>query len=435
MQQEVMSYLVEAVHNQELSEKLRTYSLYKNQHFFGYGIAFHTENIQPTLAEHKLVYPLVEIESHSPAEDAGMKYGQRVVAVNGEFVNKDFRSLDDVVAAIEDSYYSRNFTDITVLDPHLWNDFMENPHLAASLAQKNKVTIQQTAMPDSVSIPVKPVEHVKQQELADDRAIPRLCRLVRNARDDQYGFDFKTLKNEGKHIANNVRAGFPADRAGLRDGDYILEVNGESIDSIEHDAVVNKISAYPKQVDLLVVGDLNAYLSKQPARPTKQQLGGDEVDLDMRIPTQDVSYHRLSLMPGFKGLGISLTPNGIINAIEPNSPSDRAGLKKNYRIVQVNDIDVSDKSNKEIARLIKENESNLVIGVLKSIEEPAISRPITPAAPATPMNHIKQIVAEAIHQQAPETSQIRPYDENITMKVPSPHQSLSSASGQKISGM
>lgn len=130
-----MSYLVQAMDNPNLEDKLRTYSLYKSQHFFGYGIAFHTESIPATLPSHKLVYPLVEIESNSPAEEAGMSNGQRVVAVNGEFVNKEFRTLEDVVQAIEDSYYTRNFTDITVIDPELWNDCMENPNYAAELAR------------------------------------------------------------------------------------------------------------------------------------------------------------------------------------------------------------------------------------------------------------------------------------------------------------
>ena len=148
-QQEVMSNLVKAVHLQSLREKLRTYSLYKSEHFNGYGINIHTESIQPTLDEHKLVYPLVEIEPNSPASDSGMKFGQRVVAVNGKFVNEEnFRTLEDVVQAIEDSYYSRNFTDITVLDEQLWIEFMENPHLAAQLAAQYQQQQQQQQYDD-----------------------------------------------------------------------------------------------------------------------------------------------------------------------------------------------------------------------------------------------------------------------------------------------
>lgn len=112
--------------------------------------------------------------------------------------------------------------------------------------------------------------------------------MARPTRADQYGFDFKTLKSEGRHVANNVRPGLPAERAGLRDGDYILEVNGESLEGMEHDAVVNKISSNPTQVDLLVVGDYQSYLANknQPtARPLdKTSIGGDEVNIDLRLP-------------------------------------------------------------------------------------------------------------------------------------------------------
>ena len=381
-----MELLVLAMDNPELNDKLRTYSLYKSPHFFGYGIAFHTERIQPSLASHKLVYPLIEIESQSPAEEAGMRNGQRVVAVNGAYVNADFKSLEDVVQAIEDSYYSRNFTDITVLDPALWAEFMQSPESAARLADyKRPATPQPQPQPQPSPIverPSKPDvsepprEHVEKVESSApllppiDVAVPRLCRLVRAARDDQYGFDFKTLKNEGKHIANNVRPSYPAARAGLRDGDYILEVNDIAIDGMEHDAVVNKISANPRQVDLLVVGDLAAYLSKsapsQQASASRSRLQSTGELIELNIPHQhkDVSYHRVVLIPGYKGLGISLTPNGTINSIDANSPSDKAGLRKDQRIVEVNGVDVRDKSNKEIAKHIKENEANLVIGVV-----------------------------------------------------------------------
>jgi hypothetical protein len=129
-----MSSLVTAMENPQLNESLRTFSLYKSEHFFGYGIAFHTEDIAISEPYHKLVYPLIEIENQSPADEAGMKNGQRVVAVNGEFVNKAFKTLEEVVQAIEDSYYSRNFTEITVLEPNYWDEFMENPSVAAELA-------------------------------------------------------------------------------------------------------------------------------------------------------------------------------------------------------------------------------------------------------------------------------------------------------------
>ncbi len=107
-----MGHLVNAIENPEFNKQVHTYNLYKEQDFFGYGIAFHTEDISISKPEHRLVYPLIEIEDNSPAAKSGMKNYQRVVAVNGEFVNKDFRTLEDVVQSIEDSYYSRDFSSL-----------------------------------------------------------------------------------------------------------------------------------------------------------------------------------------------------------------------------------------------------------------------------------------------------------------------------------
>jgi hypothetical protein len=132
----------------------------------------------------------------------------------------------------------------------------------------------------------------------------------------------------------------------------------------------------------------------------------------------------VKLIPGYKGLGISLTPNGVINAIEPNSPSDKAGLRKDYRIVEVNSIDVRDKSNKEIAKLIKEHENKLVIGVYKTPQDQARDQAPTVIAErpqATDVLIGSQIASEISRPKTPQ-----PFDGN---------QSVSSASGKKISGM
>ena len=93
----------------------------------------------------------------------------------------------------------------------------------------------------------------------NDSIIPRFCHLVRKSRDDQYGFDFKTLKNESKHIATNVREGLSAHQAGLRNGDFILEINMAPVETVEHEKVVDLIYSREKDVDLLVVEDLKGY--------------------------------------------------------------------------------------------------------------------------------------------------------------------------------
>ena len=88
----------------------------------------------------------------------------------------------------------------------------------------------------------------------------RSIRLTRSSRKESYGFEFKTLKLDGKHVAFNVIPGSIAAKNGLMNGDYILEINDESISGLWHDAVLMKMSTYARKLDLLVVNDLSSFI-------------------------------------------------------------------------------------------------------------------------------------------------------------------------------
>jgi C-terminal processing protease CtpA/Prc len=89
-----------------------------------------------------------------------------------------------------------------------------------------------------------------------DATVPRFCRLRRAKSQYLYGFDFETLRTEGRHRVMNVMLDQPGYRAGLRSGDFILEVNGVDISGIaEHEQVIGMIVANQCTVDLLVVTD------------------------------------------------------------------------------------------------------------------------------------------------------------------------------------
>jgi len=92
--------------------------------------------------------------------------------------------------------------------------------------------------------------------------LPRLCHLSRNDSSSRYGF---TLKGDGVYVVKNVRDGLPAEVGGLREGDHILEVNGKSIDGIEHGRVLKMLGEGATRVDLLVVNNLNASLNHKNA--------------------------------------------------------------------------------------------------------------------------------------------------------------------------
>lgn len=51
----------------------------------------------------------------------------------------------------------------------------------------------------------------------------------------------------------DVDAGLPAEQAGMKEGDRLLAVNGESIEGLDHQQTVLRIRARDDQVTLLVI--------------------------------------------------------------------------------------------------------------------------------------------------------------------------------------
>lgn len=88
----------------------------------------------------------------------------------------------------------------------------------------------------------------------------RHINIKRLNKTEDYGFLFRTLKSDGKHICYNVFPDKPAYNAGLREDDYILEVNDESVSGLCHDAVRLKLTRFSKTIKLLVVSDIKDYI-------------------------------------------------------------------------------------------------------------------------------------------------------------------------------
>lgn len=58
---------------------------------------------------------------------------------------------------------------------------------------------------------------------------PRLCCMRASNDFSGYGFSLVATKNETGQFIDEVKTGSPACRAGLKDGDMLIEVNGENI--------------------------------------------------------------------------------------------------------------------------------------------------------------------------------------------------------------
>lgn len=81
----------------------------------------------------------------------------------------------------------------------------------------------------------------------------RLCHVRKMPDFDGYGFNLHAEKGKPGQYIGKVDDGSPAERAGLKRGDRILEVNGNSIAGETHKQVVARIKERPDDAELLVL--------------------------------------------------------------------------------------------------------------------------------------------------------------------------------------
>ena len=200
-----------------------------------------------------------------------------------------------------------------------------------------------------------------------DEAIPRLCTLNRASKNEMYGFDLKTIKDDDVHIAKSIQDKSPAAKAGLRDGDFIVEVNGEPVNGLAREIVIGKIVQNVKQVNLLVVANLTAYLE------SKIQIKNNAIE-QRRLRAQTLTPNsslgnfdesvaasrlcQLSAKDNTKGFGYSIVQNAKggphrIHNVTKDSPAYDAGLKPNDLILKLNDLDLSGKSYATTVELLR----------------------------------------------------------------------------------
>ncbi|XDV12485.1 hypothetical protein PO909_001152, partial [Leuciscus waleckii] len=97
--------------------------------------------------------------------------------------------------------------------------------------------------------------------------LPRLCFLVRS--EAGYGFNLHSEKSRPGQYIRALDPGSPADRAGLKPQDRLIEVNGVNIENMRHAEVVAFIKNGGNETRLLVVDpDTDEHFKKMGIIPT-----------------------------------------------------------------------------------------------------------------------------------------------------------------------
>lgn len=228
---------------------------------------------------------------------------------------------------------------------------------------------------------------------------PRLCVLEKEA--SGYGFHLHGEKGKTGQFIRLVEPDTPASVAGLLAGDRLVFVNGESVEGESHQQVVARIRATVGPLKLIVVdpetaellqkhnlqcrkefvvdgiplpdgdndsdhGDRHSNGTPREATPVPRENGDAHSERSERLSVSSTTKEerdgprpRLCHMKkGASGYGFNLhsdksKPGQFIRAVDEDSPAQRAGLRPQDKIVQVNGVSVLGMQHSEVVAAIK----------------------------------------------------------------------------------
>ncbi|XP_063161570.1 Na(+)/H(+) exchange regulatory cofactor NHE-RF3 [Candoia aspera] len=254
------------------------------------------------------------VEKDSPAEKAGLKDGDRVLRINGVFIDKeDHGKVADLIR--------KSVTPVLflVLDDHSYESALKEGINFEELAQKSPVQEQ-----------TENLQFVTSGE-PGSAPQPYLCYLTKTK--NSYGFSLKSIAGQkGLFIVDLTPQG-PAAKAGVQPNDRLIEINGENVENNTHEEVVEKVKRSGNQVVFL----LSDKETDQHYYRWNMQLTRGKASLKF-LPHKP---RNLELKKGNNGYGfyLRMEQNGkghLIKDIDSDSPAAKVGLRDNDILVAVN---------------------------------------------------------------------------------------------------
>lgn len=303
-----------------------------------------------------------KVDPGSPAELAGLRQGDRIVEVNGVNVgNENHQQVVQRIKAVADE------TKFLVVDS------------AADQYYRDQKVVIRGDMADVLRLETPHFLGAGVNGI-DPKHRPRLCHLRVWPDFTGYGFNLHAEKGKAVQYIGKVDVGSPAEAAGVKEHDRIVEVNGFSVSGEPHQDVVKRIKSDPAQVTLLLVDqEADAYFSKEGITPSARLPSVERIECPSSRPDRSLDKHEVLYRPRLchikarddgRGFGFNMQAEKgksgqFIGTVDPGSPAEEAGLRDGDRLVEVNGVNVERESHKDVVTRIKSRPGETTLLVIE----------------------------------------------------------------------
>ncbi|XP_051011675.1 Na(+)/H(+) exchange regulatory cofactor NHE-RF4 [Acomys russatus] len=212
--------------------------------------------------------------------------------------------------------------------------------------------------------------------LAEGWALPAKPRCLNIEKGPQgFGFLLREEKGPNGHLGQflwDVDPGLPADKAGMKAGDRLVAVAGESVDGLGHEETVSRIREQGSCVSLVVVDpEADRFFSMVRLSPLlfleNAEVAASPPAVDAVEPSGLEDSRQCFLYPGpgggygFRLCCVASGPCLFISQVTPGGSAARAGLQIGDAVLEVNGYPVGEASDLDRLQQLPEAEPPLCL--------------------------------------------------------------------------
>ncbi|KAK0142581.1 Na(+)/H(+) exchange regulatory cofactor NHE-RF4 [Merluccius polli] len=260
------------------------------------------------------------VKPRGVAERSGLRDGDRILEVNGRFV--DDVPHPEVARRIR---ISGNQLCVLVLDGEGYERAEAQGHDLLAL--------------------------VKSHEMEGCKS-PRLCHVTRNH--SGLGVSFTPVEGERGRFSVSLVSGGAAERAGVCRGDRLVWMNGAAVSDLTHSALTRMVKRCGDSITILVVDRETEEKYIQQKKPLLPAMA-----LPCNLPHRARSRR---LTPGPQGYGFLLREESasgrtvqVVREVDAGSPAQRAGMQDGELLLEVNWESVEALAHEDVVARVKES--------------------------------------------------------------------------------